>query len=151
MATIREMENRVLEARDSIPQGMLKIVEQLSDQIIDLNRKKQLFEGKNTKGDIIGVYSKATEEFYGGREQGKYAGDPYNFKDTGDLFKAFEIDFHDGKLNIFSTDSKVPLLKQKYEKGGGKLFGLTVEHEEELNYDLIKPELIQFLKRIIYG
>jgi hypothetical protein len=141
------MENRVLKARDSIPQGMEDIVSQLSEKIIDLNRMNQLFMGLNTKGQIIGRYSEATEKQYGGAAKGKFAGDPYNFEDTGAFFKAFTLKFHNGKLDIFSTDSKVPLLQEKYDH----LFGLTWEHEMELNYELLKPELLKFIKRIIYN
>lgn len=151
MATIREMLNRVASAKQGIEPQMMKIVNDLERKIIELNTTGQLFQGKNTKGQIIGKYSKATQFDYGGSEKGKIAGQPYNFEDTGDLFKAFTIDFHNGKLDIFSTDSKVPLLKDKYEKDGGKLFGLTFDHQMELNYEMIKPELLKFIKRIIYN
>ncbi|WP_424493889.1 hypothetical protein [Salinimicrobium sp. GXAS 041] len=151
MANIREMLNRTIQAKQGIEPEMMNIVNRLSEKIIDLNREGQLFQGKNTAGKIIGVYSKNTETKYGGAEKGKYAGDPYNFEDTGDLFKAFTINFHDGKIDIFSTDSKVPMLKQRYEKGEGKLFGLTLNHEMELNYEILKPELLKFIKRTLYN
>lgn len=149
MATTYQMLERLDEALYRLPSEVEKIADQLSEKIIDLNRMQQLFEGKNTEGQIIGYYSKATEEAFGGREKGKIAGEPYNFEDTGDLFKAFEMDFEDGKLEIYSTDSKVPILKEKYEHGRGTLFGLTWEHEMEFNYELLKPEILEFLKRII--
>lgn len=147
MATIREMLNRTIRAKEGIEPEMMNIVNRLSEKIIDLNRMGQLFMGLNTKGQIIGRYSEATENDYGGAEKGKYAGEPYNFEDTGDFFKAFTIDFQNGKLDFFSTDSKVPLLTTKYKN----LFGLTWENEMELNYEILKPELLRFIKRVLYN
>lgn len=157
MATISSMLKKVESARDGIASETADIIERLSERIIDLNRRKQLFEGENTKGEIIGRYSAATEwittnnALLGKGGEIKKEGDPYNFRDTGSLFKLFDLDFYDGKLEIYSTDSKVPLLKDKYENGAGKLFGLTIEHEQELNYEILYPELLKFIKQIIYN
>lgn len=148
MATIREMLNRTLRARSGIEHETARIVQELSTQIIDLNRRGQLFEGLNTKGQIIGTYSRATEEVFGGRYANppKIAGQPYNFYDTGNLFRAFDLQFRNGLLVIYSTDSKVPMLEEKY---GKHLFGLTIEHQEELNYEILKPPLIDFIRRTL--
>lgn len=150
MATITQMLDRAIQAKEGIEYATEGIVKQLAEQIIDLNRMGQLFQGLNTKGQIIGKYSKNTEKRYGGAAKGKYAGDPYNFEDTGDLFKAFSLDYNNGRLDIFSTDSKVDLLKDKYDTADAKLFGLTWEHEMELNYEMLKPKLIQFIKQTLH-
>lgn len=148
MATIREMLNRTLRARDGIEHETARIVNELSTQIIDLNREGQLFQGRDNTGSIIGTYSKATEEVFGGRYANppKLEGQPYNFQDTGSFFRAFDLQFRNGLLVIYSTDKKVPLLKEKY---GKNLFGLTIEHQEELNYDIIKPPLVEFIRRTL--
>ena len=149
MATITQMLNRAIEAKEGIEYATEKIIKELSEKIIDLNTIGQLFQGYNTKGQIIGKYSKNTEKKYGGAAKGKYAGQPYNFEDTGDLFKAFSIDYNNGVLDIYSTDSKVPLLKDKYDTADAKLFGLTFEHEMELNYEMLKPRLVDFIKQTL--
>lgn len=148
MATIREMLNRVNEARFGLEYEMERIVQLLSQEIIDLNRKGQMFQGEDTEGNIIGYYSRATEESFGGRYANppKIAGEPYNFQDTGDLFEAFTLQFRGGLLVIYSTDSKVPLLEEKY---GNRLFGLTIENQDKLNYEILKPHLIAFVRRIL--
>lgn len=150
MANITEMLDRAIEAKNGIEYASERIVKELTAKIIELNTDGQLFQGLNTKGQIIGRYSKATETQFGGAEKGKYAGDPYNFEDTGDLFKAFSLNYGGGRLDIFSTDSKVPELKKKYEKGGGKLFGLTIDNQHKLNYEMMKPKLIQFIKQTLH-
>lgn len=147
--TIRAMLNRVIQAKQGIPIETDDIINRFSEQILDLNRMNQLFmEGKDKDGNIIGRYSITTEVAYGGAEKGKFAGDPYNFEDTGDFFEGFKLNFNNGKLELFSTDSKTPELVQKY---GNKIFGLNHDHQMELNYEIIKPELVIFLKQTIYG
>lgn len=149
MATIREMENRVLEARDSIETIMFQIIADYKDEIIYLN-KSQLSKGENTEGDVVGTYSVNTEQKYGGAELGKFAGDPYNFQWTGDYFKGFDIEFHDGHLEIFSRDDKAEMLEKQYGLLGS-LTGLNTDNRYILEYEFIKPELLEKLKRIIYN
>lgn len=141
------MLRKVLEAKQGIEPTMLRIINDNKEIIIDLNREKQLALGLNPDGELIGVYSKATETMYGGAENGKFAGEPYNFEDTGDLFKGFKLEFNNGELRIYSTDSKVPLLQSEY----GQLFGLTKNNEYTLNYDIIKAPLVKYIKQTIRG
>ena len=154
MTTIYDMLQRAKEAKKGLDGEMARIVQRLSEEIIDLNRKGQLFKGLNTEGEIIGRYSKATEwittndALLGKGNRIKKAGDPYDFYDTGDLFKAFTLDYNDGRIEIFSTDSKVPMLEEKY---GNNLFGLTVEHQEELNQEMLRPFVVEFVRRILFS
>lgn len=149
MATIREMENRVLEAQSSIEQIMFKIIDDYRSEIIFLN-KEQLKRGEDTEGNLTGTYSEATEKFYGGAELGKYEGDPYNFQWTGDFFDGFNIEFNDGHLSFFSRDSKTPELEKKYGYMSS-LLGLNTDNRYTLEYEFIKPDLLEQLKRIIYN
>lgn len=148
MATIREMLNRTLRARDGIEGTTSQIVNDSAQRIIELNTTGQLFKGEDSTGAIIGVYSKATETVFGGSERNppKLEGQPYNFEDTGDFFKFFEVEFNSGSIRFYSTDSKVPELKAKY---GDNLFGLTVDHQHQLNYEIIKPLLVAFIRRTL--
>lgn len=152
--TIREMENRVIDAQNSIEMIMMQIMTEYREKIINLNREDQLFnQGITTEGATIGTYSWWTEEYFGGREKGKIAGEPYNFEDTGDLFSGFDLEFNQGYLKIFSTDWKAKMWEDQIDKEGipGNLQGLTSTNQLILNYEFIRPELIQALKRIIYG
>lgn len=147
------MLQKVERARDGIASEMPKIIEDLKKEILDLNRENQLSFGLNTEGEVIGRYSEATENITrqqvlkGERSTIKYAGDPYNFYDTGDFKAHFEIDFGAGQLDIFSTDSKAELLEEKYPN----LYGFTQKNNQKFNYELIKPELLKFLKKVIHG
>ena len=143
MSTIRQMLFRAKIAHKSIPSDMTKIVKILSEDILDLIRERQLHRGLNSEGKIIGRYTAATEQISGGR---KKEGQPYDFLDTGDLFRGFKYNFKGGELEIFSTDSKFDQLKWEHERGNGKLFVLSEENQHLLNFEMIKPMLVRFLK-----
>lgn len=153
MATIQQMLDRSKNARDGIAIQMPKIVERNKEKILDLNRLDQLNKGRNNDGNLIGRYSKATEsigiflKLMGQNITIKREGDPFDFKQTGEFFRGFELDYGGGIIDIFSTDSKTPLLEAKYRK----LFGLTPENQVILNYEILKPELAAFIKRTLDG
>jgi hypothetical protein len=96
--------------------------------ILDLIRDDQLMEkGVNEDGQIIGVYTRYTEELTNGR---KKAGEPYNLFDTGDFYKSmlillgtdyFEIDADPIKENT-----------NLFTKYGEGIIGLTEESLEKL-------------------
>lgn len=69
--------------------------------------------------------------------------------DTGDFYKGFKIKYNglSKPFNIFSTDSKSTDLVDKY----GDIFGLTKDNEKYLNYEIIKPELEEFIKKNTVG
>lgn len=152
--TIRAMRNRTLEAKNSIEMIMLQILEEYKRDILDLNREDQLFDhGETTEGVVVGYYSEATENEFGGREKGKKAGQHYNFKDTEAMFRGMELEFNDGYLKLFSTDWKGDYWENylKVKNISGSMFGLNKQNQMILNYEFIKPELIYALKRIING
>ena len=153
MATIREMLRRVTKAKEGIEYEMPKIIEELKKEILDLNRKEQLNLGLNSKGNLIGTYSKATEiittqqALLGEDVRIKKEGEPFDFWQTGEFLAGFELDFGGGKLEIFSTDSKAEELEERYPH----LYGFTKESNEKFNYELIKPHLLEFIKQTIYN
>jgi len=135
---------RAKSTKKGVRSEMKNILEKMSFEIIELVRTKQLSKGLDHSGEVIGVYSELTEMISKGR---KKAGTPYDFQDTGDLFKNFDYSFKKGQIEIFSTDDKVEDLKEKYDWEGGKLFVLSEEHQKVLNYDMIKPILVSFIKK----
>lgn len=145
MSTIRGMLRKAIEAKQGIEPMTLRIVSDNKELILDLNRETQLAFGTDTKGNLIGTYSRATEQDYGGAEKGKFEGEPYNFQDEGDFFKGFNLEYNNGRLRIFSTDSKTPLLTAKYKN----LIGLVPENEFTVNYEIIKPHLVKYIKQTL--
>lgn len=151
MTTINEILKRAIKAEQELPDDIKLAVKLIADDLINLNREDQLFEGIGSDGNIIGVYSRATEEMTQGLTGPGYpkrAGDPFNFYDTGGVFKRFTYRFKDdSKIELFSTDSKVPELLDKYPN----MFNLTPENEEKFNYKLLVPVLRGVVKRHFKG
>ena len=144
--TVFDYIKKVERAKALMPYQVDVILRENEAKILDLNRKDQLFnEGINRFGTIIGRYSQATESITNGE---KKAGEPFTMYDTGDLYKRFTY-LYDAKkqtVEIFSTDSKVPLLIMKYSEN---IFGLTPTNKEKLNNQIIKPELLKWLKSLL--
>ena len=64
----------------------------------------QLKKGIGADGDIIGVYSIATESLSGGK---KKAGSPYSLKDTGFYYKSGEVvAFLGGFTTVFDSEKE---------------------------------------------
>jgi hypothetical protein len=148
MGTVRGFLNSTKRARASLDSDVQTAIKLVEDQLIDLNTEEQLFKGIGTDGKIIGRYSRATEEITRGMSGigfPKKAGEPFNFYDTGAVFKGMAYRFKNGdRLELFTTDSKMSELEEKY---GNKLFGLTIENTQEFNYKILLPVLRGFIKR----
>ena len=96
--------------------------------ILDLIRDDQLTEkGVDEEGQIIGVYTRYTEELTNGR---KKAGDHYTLFDTGDFYKSMLILLG---TNYFEIDAD-PIKENAnlFTKYGEGIIGLTEESLEKL-------------------
>lgn len=109
--------------------------ENLKRKIIEWNTEKQLGdEGINALGQIIGLYSYATEFLSGGR---KRAGDPFTLNDTGAFWASFEVKVFQGHITIDADGRKED--GDLFDKYGIDILGLTdenlqllIEHAKEL-------------------
>lgn len=152
MVTIREMGRRLDRAIAALDSDVDVILDLVEKEIIDLNREDQLSEGIGTDGSILGVYSKFTEQMTEGMTGPGYpkrAGDPYNFYDTGSMFKSFDLLKGRDKFTIVNTSQSL----QEFSKTKGieesRIIGLTDKNKEIVNFQLIRPRLIDFIKRHI--
>ena len=96
--------------------------------ILDLIRDDQLTEkGVDEEGQIIGYYTRYTEELTNGR---KKAGDHYTLFDTGDFYKSMLILLG---TNYFEIDAD-PIKENTnlFTKYGEGIIGLTEESLEKL-------------------
>ncbi len=153
--TIKEMERRLSKAIKSLDNDVLAITRRIEDQIIDLNREDQLFEkGIDTTGSLIGVYSKATEGITkgkSGRGFPKRAGSPYNFYDTGEMFKSFRLKKGKGTISLFNSSQSLREFSKRTGIDESRLIGLTDENTRKLNFELIRPRLIEFVRKHLAG
>jgi hypothetical protein len=121
----------------TIDDGVLKIVQETKNQAIDLNTK-QLFAGRNSKGESTGSYR--NEEYARFKRSLNPAG-VKDYKLTGDFYSGFFANTDSFPVTFDSTDSKTSLFRD------GDLFGLDETSLEEYRQE-IKPE-VQDLFRVI--
>ncbi len=103
-------------------------------------------ELKNSSSKFKGVYTLATQMI----NPEKVAGTPYTFYDTGNFFNNFQIDIMPDltKITIFSTGTGAGQ-KADFFKGYSNIFGLTKQNQYEMNYRIIKPELMKFINQYL--
>lgn len=138
------LENLIM-VRDNLPDEVAKIIYKNEIEIIDLNREDQLFnKGIAVDGSILGLYS---HNYQGsGRGFPKQKNSKYNFFNTGELFNSFDIIANGYELEIRNNDSKVGLLLTAVDS---EFIGLTSENQKKLNYDIIYPEILEYVNKYL--
>ncbi len=144
--TISDYMERLIRVQSQIGNEVDDIVISKEDEILNLNREDQLFDkGIDINGSLLGKYKNTLNGK--GRGYPKTAGDSFNFYDTGSLFSNFSL-LSQGNLNkviINNSDEKVGILTSSY----GNFIGLTEENKNKLNYEIIYPELMAFIKQYL--
>jgi len=131
-----------------------RIVLANEDKIISLN-VDAFQDGMGSDGNILkhsnekvfkGTYTLATQLL----NPKKVAGTPYTFLDTGSFLANMQIDLQPNltKFDIFSTGTGSGD-KALFFKGYSNLFGLNQNNEEIVNYQIIYPELMKFIKKYL--
>ena len=138
MKTISDLLKNAIFVKNNLQKEVDNITQKNSQKIIAFNTERLYETGQDSFGKIIGRYSRATEEITKGR---KKAGEPFDFKETGDFLKGFKINKN---KQIFSTDPKSSDLQDKY---GTAIFGLTEENNKKVNYEIFKPKIQEFVNR----
>ena len=104
----------------------------------------RILNNKNEK--VKGVYSLGTQLI----NPSKTSGNPYTFFDSGDFISNLQIDFEPSlvKFNIFSTGTGSGD-KSIFFAGYTNLFGLDKDNNYIVNYEIIYPQLMQFVKKYL--
>jgi hypothetical protein len=152
MITINDYLRKVQFVRDNILNETENSVARNENKIINLNVNQ--FENsigtdglmlKNKSSVFSGVYSLFTQMI----NPLKIAGDPYTFFDTGDFLGSFQVDMSSDltKVLITNTGTGSGDKKSFFDGYQNKLIGLTKENAFKLNYEIIKPDLDNFIKK----
>lgn len=101
---------------------------------------------KNSNPIFKGIYSLSTQLL----DPKKIAGTPYNFFETGAFLSNLQIDLQPNlvKFDIFSTGTGSGE-KALFFKGYNNLFGLNQNNSDIVNYEIILPELMVFIKKYL--
>jgi hypothetical protein len=101
-------------------------------------------DNSNTK--YKGVYTLSTQLL----NPKKVAGTPYDFFETGAFLSNLQINIQPSltKFDIFSTGTGSGD-KYLFFKGYKNLFGLNKNNSDIVNYDIVYPELMTFIKKYL--
>ena len=130
---------------DFISEVIKSIVEDNSNEIIDLNTEDQLFD----RG--IGSDGTSLEPIYSNpyKKLKKAIGQPADrvtLRLEGDFYKSFEVIIGDKQFRINATDKKTKWLINRY---GKKVFGLTKDNLSLFREVVVKPELLKEIRKTI--
>jgi len=144
MGTIRDLLDKAKFVKEGIPGEVTAIIDRNKDKILDINREMQLFEkGINSDGEMLKPYAAKTIKIK------RSKGEVYNRRtllDTGDFYRGFDLLNRNNTITIFSRDSKSSELQ---DDNGSNIFGITKENQPYYNYEIIKPELQDFINKHI--
>ena len=151
MKIITDLLDRVVKVNEDLTSGKMiqKIIQENEAAIIDMNAQEQLFEsGENSLGVPIASYAPYKPITI---EIKKLKGQPTNrvtLRDEGDFESSLYLVITDKQLEIKASDWKTEELVEKY---GSSILGLTKENIASLTWDYIYPELMDTLKKELYG
>ena len=129
---------------DFILEVIKSIVEDNSNEIIDLNTEDQLFDrGIGSDGESLGVYSNPYKKLKKAIGQ---PSDRVTLRLEGDFYKSFEVIIGSKQFQINATDKKTKWLIQRY---GEKIFGLTSDNVSLFREIVIRPELLKEIRKEI--
>jgi len=144
--TVRDYIDKAKKVQLGINKEIEDILYWNEEEVLDLNREEQIFKkGIDINGALLGKY----KDDYDGETRGypKEGGTSFNFYDTGELFSKFSLlsKVSQNKVVIENSDGKAKLLADKY----GEFVGLTKENQYKLNYEIIYPYLMKFIKQYL--
>lgn len=146
MVTIRDYINKCKDVSSKILDEQERIVLANENKIISLN-KNQFTDGYGNDGkDLIntlngfsGYYSPNSEKI-----------GLYDFYETGSFIKGLNINMSPSKneFSIFSTGTGSGD-KSLFFTGYTNLFGLDKKNQDIVNYEIVYPELMKFIKQYL--
>jgi len=139
MEVIEQVISKLQTLKDSLPDIAEKVIQdaapQIEDQIIF-----QLRDGQKGDGSSLPNYSKRSVEQFG-----KPFG-PIKLFDTGDFYQGVKASVKGTDLEIDDTDSKTPMLQEKY---GSDILALQDQRLEELKQDVFLPGILYEVNRLL--
>tara|TARA_Y100001938_G_scaffold148039_1_gene230667 strand:- start:736 stop:1185 length:450 start_codon:yes stop_codon:yes gene_type:complete len=130
---------------DFVVDVVRSIVEKNSNQIIELNTEKQLFEkgiGNDGKS-LVPPYSNPYKKL---KQKLGQPSDRVTLRLEGDFHKSFEVIIGKQQFRINATDFKTKFLLKRY---GERIFGLTNSNISQFNQFVIRPELLKEIRKKI--
>ena len=114
-------------------------------ELLDLIREDQLrSKGIDGNGDIIGLYSFATELITNGEKE---EGTPYTFYDEGDFFRSMFIKVFSTRFEFHADGEKEE--DNLFDKYGNEIIRYTDENLDKIKA-ILRQSYINYVRRILF-
>lgn len=123
---------------DKVSKALFRFIKSIEKQILDRNKEQLYEDSQDIHGQAIGFYSFATEQITKGR---KKKGEPFDAKDSGDLFKQMYMQEVSGVIRFGSKSPHLADIFKSKSWLSKDILGLT---DENLN-EIIQTELLPFI------
>lgn len=150
MGILEDLLGRVKRFNDGLTGGtyLAEIIQNNDWIIIDYNTQNQLFEqGITATGISIADYAPYSDVTV---EIKQMKGQPYDrvtLRDEGDFYRSFYLKIDNEKFEIDAEDWKTRELIKYY---GEEIMGLTQENIENLEKDVILPEIVEQARKTLF-
>jgi hypothetical protein len=146
MVTIRDYMDKCDFVINNLVDEQKKVIMRNKVKIVTLN-KMQFIDGFGSDDALLKNNNPIFTGFY---RSGDMIGRRYDFFDTGAFYRGLNIKF-EGKetFSIFSSGINTTPDKFDFFQGYRNLFGLDTESRRILNYEIIQPELMNYINRYL--
>lgn len=146
-ATLRNLEYRLRNFKDSLPELLEDVVHSVEDVIVSAIADDQLYRrGVNGKDEKIMSYAPYTPRTIKAKKKKGQPTTRVTLRDTGTFHESMFVVFDSEGFYITSDDEKTPYLVKKY---GETIFRLTDKNFNRIIKSHIKKELTKRLKQAI--
>lgn len=136
--------------KQNLEKILLKSFQKFDKEVVSLN-KQQLADGEDNEGDLFGRYKAGTQQIAESPladprpRKDKVAGQPFNFEWSGGLFDGMYLRSTPSYVEIWSKDSKTPLLNIEYPG----LFGLNDENMAIVIQKWVYPDFMTEIRKLL--
>jgi hypothetical protein len=144
MTTIRDYIKKCEFVKANVMAEQQRIVEKNSQKITNLN-KNQFTDGLGSDDKELFNTNRIYSGFY---RSGEFVGQRYDFFNTGRFIQGLDLKFFDeNSFNIFSNGTGTTQDKQDFFDGYTNLFGLDTYYSDIMNWEIIHPQLMDYIKK----
>jgi hypothetical protein len=146
MTTIKDYIKNAKFVRDNLLDEQERIILKNENKIINLNTEQ--FEGGIGSNDQFLINK--NKRFSGYYRLGEKQGQLYDFYQTGEFLNGMQLEMLPNltQFSLFSTGTGSGDKKNFFD-GYSNLFGLTEQNSDVVNWDIIYPEIMDFIKKYL--
>jgi len=145
MQTIESKIEKIKKFQREVESHAINATKKHEAQMIDMNQMN-MYAGFGSTGNAIKPdYTSRTMDLKESFRPPQPT-DRVTLKDFGNFYDSIHIVYKDLSFLFYARDSKYNELRNKYEKDGNTLLGITDENLIDLR-ELIKPDLIEIFRR----